>query len=372
MILAVQSISFNFFPLKTIVGFIIRLFIAFACVRLVKEFPRTYINVMYGICIISFCFYVPEQLFHAVGRDFASLFTPWVNLIRKVFLRNVYEDATILIYNYEHPHEVLRNAGLFWEPGAFAGYILLGLIFLGLKKDSYAKRFYMTRFVVLTIALLTTLSTMGYVLYPVVLGLHYRPKEKMVTETLGWLSIIILASPLLIFSAIKAWNLDHIGPKITNQYEVTINRSEKNWYRTRFGSVIFEWKYIKRRPILGWGIHPKTRYALNPRDEFAKGRANGLSSFVHGFGFFGLGIFIFAAWKGLHLLSRNNFFRSSLAIAVILLILIDEAFLQYPLFLGLMFLEKSRRKSAKENAAKNQDYEANLGPSEVPKSGILL
>ena len=83
--LAVQSISFNFFPLRRIAGFIIRLFIAFATVRLVKDFPRIYINVMYGICIISLCFYVPEQLFHAVGRDFASLFMPLANPVRDFF-----------------------------------------------------------------------------------------------------------------------------------------------------------------------------------------------------------------------------------------------------------------------------------------------
>src|SRR5919197_3918465 len=134
IILAVQSISFNFFPLRTIAGFIIRLFIAFATVRLVKDFPRIYINVMYGICIISLCFYVPEQLFHAVGRDFASLFTPLVNLVRDFLLldtgnRSAYSitnSVTIFIYNFEnpyYPHNIYRNAGPFWEPGAFAGYI---------------------------------------------------------------------------------------------------------------------------------------------------------------------------------------------------------------------------------------------------------
>jgi divalent metal cation (Fe/Co/Zn/Cd) transporter len=48
MILAVQSILFNFFPLKTIAGFIIRLFVAFAAVRLVKDFPRIYINEVFS------------------------------------------------------------------------------------------------------------------------------------------------------------------------------------------------------------------------------------------------------------------------------------------------------------------------------------
>src|SRR5919108_2295353 len=94
IILAVQSISFNFFPLKTIAGFIIRLFVAFAAVRLVKDFPRIYINVIYGICIISLCFYVTEQLFHAVGRDFASLFMPLANLVRDFLLLDTGSRST--------------------------------------------------------------------------------------------------------------------------------------------------------------------------------------------------------------------------------------------------------------------------------------
>src|SRR5919109_804412 len=189
MILAVQSISFNFFPLKTIAGFIIRLFVAFAAVRLVKDFPRIYINVICGICIISLCFYVSEQLFHAIGRDFASLFMPLVKLVRDFFLLDTYgggdptRSATIFIYNFENtynPHNIYRNAGLFWEPGAFAGYISLALIFLGLEREKYERRLYISRFLVLTITLLTTVSTMGYLVMPIVLSIHYRRVTKNV------------------------------------------------------------------------------------------------------------------------------------------------------------------------------------------------
>jgi hypothetical protein len=354
MILAVQALFFNFFPLLTIAGFIIRLFVGFAAVRLVNNFPRIYINVMYVICIVSLCFYVPEQLFHAVGRDFASLFTPIVYLVREVFLYCC--DAHILVYNFEFPAEVHRNAGIFWEPGAFAGYILLALIFLGLKKDSYEKRFYVTRFYVMLIALFTTLSTMGYLVCSVVLMIHYRPVGKTVTANLGWLFIIIMASPLLVYGAIRIWNLDFMGSKITRQYE-QVNSNSERWQQTRFGNFLWDWRYIKRRPFFGWGINPKTYYALSPHDAFlSSGQGNGLSGFVHGFGLLGLGIFVITAWKGLYVLSGNNLFRSFLALAAILLMLTSEPYLNFPLFLGLMFLEKSRWKSAEENRMNTRDY----------------
>jgi hypothetical protein len=343
MILAVQSISFNFFPLVTIAGFIIRLFIALASVRLVKEFPRIYINVMYGICIISLCFYVPEQLFHAVGRDFASLFTPLVNLMRGVFLSNVYDDATILIYNFEHPYEISRNAGLFWEPGAFAGYILLALIFLGLEREKYDRRFYVSRFLILTITLLTTRSTMGYLTMVVVMSIHYRRVTRSTVESLGRIAAGILMLPIFIALLISAWNLEFISRKIIHQYEWATRQKESHWERTRFGTMLVDWKYIKRRPIFGWGIHPKTIFALDPKDEHrTKWSGNGFTGFIHRFGILGMIAFVLFSWRGFYKLSRESLLRSVAAILAILLSLYGEEFLYHPLYLGLMFVTVSR------------------------------
>jgi hypothetical protein len=373
MILAAQALSFNFFPLVTIAGFIISLFIGFASVRLVNNFPHIYISVMYLICIVSLCFYVPEQIFQAVGHDFASFFTPAVYLIREVFslpctVHNC--DAHIIVYNFEDPREVHTNAGFFWESGAFAGYILLALIFLGLKKDSYAKQFYMTRFLVMMVTLFTTLSTMGFVVCPVVLILHYRPIGKTVIENLGLLSIAVLASPLLIYGTIRTWNLDMMGPKIIHQYELAASRADApRLTRGRLGGFLFDWKYIKRRPIFGWGLHPRTLFALDFQELSVSSQkiGNGLSGFVHRFGLLGFGVFIVAAWKGLHILSGNNFFRSFLAVAAIPLMLIGQHYLNGPLFLGLMFLGKSRCKSTEENGMSTGDYilDMNLGMTRV-------
>jgi hypothetical protein len=344
MILAVQSISFNFFPLKTTAGFIMRLFVAFAAVRLVKDFPRIYINVMYGICIISLCFYVPEQLFHAVGRDFASLFMPLVNLVRDFFLLDTYGDnsITIFIYNFQNPYnqlDIYRNAGLFWEPGAFAGYISLALIFLGLEREKYERRLYISRFLVLTITLLTTASTMGYLIMPIVLSTHYRRVTKSVVGSLSWVSVGMLMLPLFMALLINVWNLEFIGRKIVQQYEGAIAQKDYLWEYTRFGSMIVDWKYIKSRPIFGWGIHPKTKFALDPKDERrTKGAGNGFSGFIHRFGILGMITFVLFAWRGFYRLSRESLLRSVTAILAILMSLIGEEFLIFPPYLGLMFV----------------------------------
>jgi hypothetical protein len=105
--------------------------------------------------------------------------------------------------------------------------------------------------------------------------------------------------------------------------------------------------------------------------SLARGRnvkgGNGLSGFVHEFGLLGFGIFIVAAWKGLHILSGNNFFRSFLALAAIPLMAIGQHYLSNPLFLGLMFLGKSCWKITEENGMNTADYilDMNLGMTRV-------
>ena len=52
-VVVVQGFTFSFWPYRTIFGFLLRLFMAYAAVTLVKEFPRKYIIVMFYTCIIS-------------------------------------------------------------------------------------------------------------------------------------------------------------------------------------------------------------------------------------------------------------------------------------------------------------------------------
>jgi hypothetical protein len=322
---------------------------------------------------VSFFFYVPEQIFHVIGKDLASLFTPVIMLVRRLFLFCC--DANILIYNFDIPEEVHRNSAMFWEPGAFAAFILLALVFLGICKDAYSKRFYKTRFFVLTIALLTSLSTMGYVGYLVVLGLHgYWPKAKTVAGNLGWIFVFILATPLVMVAIGKVLSLDFMGKKITAQYERATTRSEPSWHQSRFGGVVWRVKYIERRPMFGWGLNPQTRYALDPSDQFKTAGGDGISDFVHGFGFVGFGIFAIAAWKGLHALSGNSLFRSSVAFAVILLILVGQKMLYYPLFLGLMFLDKRYRNPGTGSASRTRDtlHDGTRGRVDVGKAEMVF
>jgi len=362
-ILLVQSVSFSFLPFVTIAGFMIRLFIGYGAVSLVENFPRVYINVLFYTCIVSLFFYVPEQLFNAVGYDFKLLFKPVREWVRAG------SDFNILVYNFENRRELHRNAGFFWEPGAFAGYILLGLTFLGLQRDSYTAGFYWSRLVMMTITLLTTLSTMGFLVLPVVLALHYRPVGETAVARLGWFATVILFLPFLGLGAVKIWNLEMMERKITASYEETVTRSG-TWDNSRLGNMVFDWAYIKRRPILGWGLHDKTRLALHANVYVSRGKGNGLSGFIRSFGFLGMGIFVFFAGRGLYKLSGNNLLRSSLAMLAVLLSLNGEQFLNYPLYIGLMFLQKLPEKKREGPERKNDPMDLSHSGAPTNRAGL--
>ena len=177
---------------------------------------------------------------------------------------------------------------------------------------------------------------------PIVLSIHYRRVTKSVVGSLGWIAVGMLMLPLFMTLLIKVWNLEFIGRKIIHQYEGAIARRDYLWEYTRFGSMIVDWKYIKRRPIFGWGIHPKTKFALDPKDERrTKGSGNGFSGFIHRFGILGMITFALSAWRGFYKLSRESLLRSVMAILAILMSLIGEEFLYFPPYLGLMFVTKS-------------------------------
>ena len=191
----------------------------------------------------------------------------------------------------------------------------------------------------MTGTLLTTLSTMGIATLPFVLALHYKLLGRTLAGRLGWISVMVLAVPLLAYSANMVWNLEFMKPKIEGQYKSAVDRAPR-WEATRFGTVIFHWEYIKHRPILGWGLHDKTRFALHHGEAPWGGLGNGVSDFIHKFGLVGMGIFIFFAWKGLHMLSAGDYLRTSLAMLAVLMSLQSEVFLNFPLYLGLMFLQR--------------------------------
>ena len=236
IILAIQSMGLRFLSFPTLLGFFIRLFLGFAIVKRVSDFPDTYVRVMYYLAILSLFFYIPEQIANNLGLNFAALFQPLADLIGTSRHRQ-----DLFFHTFMTTHKT-RNAGMFWEPGAFAGYINLALVFLGLIRNRLSRQAFFRHFVVLSITLFTTLSTTGYFVYPIVLLLVFsREICGLRRATPRSVAVLVAVIPLLagVFSY-AYFELDFMQAKMEEQSE-SVKYTKGRWHRGRLGSAVFDW-----------------------------------------------------------------------------------------------------------------------------------
>ena len=347
IILLVQCFSFSFFPIITILGFFTRLIIGYTAYKLIDNFPHRYVKIIYLLSIFSFLFYLPQQFGLSLGFDFSSLFNPILEILDKQLVFR----KTIIFHTFMfHPVLLYKNAGIFWEPGAFAGYLIIGIVFLGIIRKSLDKRIYLRYLVVLSVALFTTMSTMGYIVYPLALFSHYEWQLGYIKTNIGriLLGVYIIIPLALILFTFNYYNVSFLKEKVDKQLRAVEYR-EGRWHATRFGSIAFDWEYIKRRPITGWGLHPKTRYMLHPWVGDSEGMGNGISDFTAKFGIAGMLIFGITFFRGIMYVTNRQLYKSLLVILIIFLVLQGETFLNFPLFLGLMFLDRSKQSNKASN-----------------------
>jgi hypothetical protein len=176
---------------------------------------------------------------------------------------------------------------------------------------------------------------MGLLLLPVVLlpfVLRFELSRRALAN--NWFRLA-LAAAVLVPASFLVWNISYIGPKLAELYFRAVHQSA-GWELSRIGAAMFDWQYIVERPFFGWGQSNESQYALTPSmTRFALG--NGLTGFARQMGLVGVAIFFLSFWGGL----KRAGVPTALALYsafVSLLILTGEYFLDYPLYMALLFL----------------------------------
>lgn len=346
-ILMVQCIDFSFYPFFTMAGFFVRLFIGYTLFRLVDHFPRTFVRAMVGLALLSFAFYIPYLLLSVVGFSMEGVISRMSLMLgtASISRRPLFLHTFMGVFSP-------RNFGMFWEPGAFAGYLILALIFLAIVKRDMPWKQYVRSLAILCAAVLSTRSTTGYIALALSPLLHYNwrvqnRKQKIFRIIVG----AYLVFPLLTIGSIYAYKtLPFLEEKIDSQVEM-LDQREGGWYRGRMGSFVFDWEYIQRRPLTGWGLHSSTRYSLHPWMQSSEGMGNGMSDFLAKFGFLGFLTWLVAVYLGFRQLSGGNPLAPALITGILLLELQGECFLGFPLFTGLAFLSPTSKLQISRGAA---------------------
>lgn len=328
--------SFNFIMIFFLGGLIFYL--------IGNEFPLIFLDIVAYISIISLAGYL---LINIGGLNVPSL--EWKPA-----------RYTYVFYTYVKQHH-LRNCGMFWEPGAFAGIITLAIA-LNLNELPRIWSKYKFKVIVILVALITTQSTTGYLVL-FVIALYYL--LFFVKSNILKFSFCIL----LTFTAIVVYeSSEFLKEKVEHQSQVSLELDQGEFSNNRFGSLVFDFHYIKKHPIIGNGLHEITRYADNPEIiQFinfggelvnANGFSNSLAS---------LGIpFLIAYFMLIYHAAKK--FNSKVAIIVVITIMLSffsEQWLKYPLFTGIVFL----RRNQKKNSLSVND---SSGQTSKPRSSQLL
>lgn len=262
-------------------------------------------------------------------------------------LEDSYKKSMILYTAFQSKGEIVRNSGMFWEPGAFAGYLILGLIFIIIINKDFILGKYKRDFFIISVGLISSFSTMGYMVFSLIVLFFVLKKYK-------WGKFVLI--PVLIILIGSVYNkLPFLKSKIEHQYVEMLSMNKYDISNTRFGALNMDLVYIKSQPIIGNGLDNKTRFRFHKWVQKDIGHGNGMSNFI---AYWGIPFFVF--WMFSIYIYVNRYTLSHrlaiFAVLVLLLVLQGEQFLNFPMFLMFFILPGYLEASCRIN--KNIIYES--------------
>lgn len=310
---------------RTSVGTFIKLTTAYFIVKLVREkFISYYINILYVFSLISFVFY---------GLYFVPGFTDFIiTQIAPYFeststeLNEFYTSSpSIIVYTFDPiAMTEYRNSGPFWEPGAFAVFLIIALMFNIIKKGYLLGK----KNIVFILALVTTFSTAGYIAFFVLIS-GYFLFYKGLSQKL--ILIIFVFASLSIYT-----NTTFLKEKVINNLSMAEESTG-----SRFGSALADYRLFEQSPIVGWGRGPMRYGGKVSIFGQAEHRNNGIFILLATYGLLGFILYFFFFYISLKKINNFYLFRKRFALVSFVIILIlgfsQDLFFK-PLFLCFLFL----------------------------------
>lgn len=323
-VMSVHLFEYGIATIESSLAMMLKLFTALIIARTIPNYFAGYVSLMYVLSLLSLFFYVSPL----VGLDLKGLFL-------SIAIPDEYGGLHIAIHNYKKQfgEDLYRNMGFFGEPGIFAGFLVLALLFM-MKSAANVPRKY---FYVLIIALVSSQSTTGYLAGLIVVPAAYIFRNRVSfanTQIVKMAAKGIIVVLFLIGFVSVFTKLPFLSEKIESQAGL-IESQEVGWQLTRVGNAQFDMGYIADRPFFGWSQLLETRKLEN--EDFAFRQGNGLTGFAVRYGLVGIVVFFFFAF-GVLTKYYGNKSLAAIAILVIGLILNGEHFLNFSLFLSLMFM----------------------------------
>jgi len=248
-------------------------------VYLKSKFIYLYVKVIYIFAVISlwlyFTFMIFPGLYYFTMENIVQFFELPGSRAGYSYHNN------ILIYTLSTPPDLdfynYRNAGPFWEPGAFGIYLNLAIIInIFLLRNKWLSKIN----IILVIALLTTFSTSNWIIIFILLaGYYYFEKGQ---SNFG-MKIAPLILAYVFFVAYET--LPFLGEKIAMRNTTYENAIYSETKLERVGSFYRDTYLLMKNPLLGFGVDPRNKnpyYTMN--SVLHNHRNNGTSDLLLIFG----------------------------------------------------------------------------------------
>ncbi len=293
-----------------------------------KKFIKYYVNIIVVICIISLVFFSATMASSSFASSMVDKFgvesNRYVALPWHTFGWKVSKNYT---YIFD------RNAGMWWEPGAFQGFIVLAVLFTITHAEYFKRTAVIT--VILLITLLTTQSTAGYIILILsVMGFSteyiecvLRKKSslsggKNVSQTIMILIGLLFAIALIQY-VLSTGNIDN---KLSEDSGSFVSRLE---------DIISSIKLIFDNPIIGIGLGESGRIA---RENEAT--VNTATTILYLASIYGIPFTIFYLYKFfkgiVSIINVRNIFQKVVLILLFTVLLMTETLYLLPIY--AMFL----------------------------------
>lgn len=324
-----QAFKFDFISMITTMGLFTMVINAYLIIKILEDkFIPYYVNVLYYMAISSFVFYFMFLFFPSIGTFFLQTIVP----VFSIFNISHSISETILVYNLSHI-DLFRNSGPFWEPGAFAGYLILAYIFNFFKNPKMTDK----KNMVFLIAILTTLSTTAFFALFLFLFFIYFKKIKNIIFKVGAVIIIITVS-------IYAYNtLDFLGKKIEEQLKVALEQGiQKSSNSQRFLNILRDINSLKGNEYLGRGGNNQTRFGVAPGEKFIIPTV-GLTDVIVKYGIPFFLLLLFFLYRSVCTYAKHFNHEDKLycigIISAILTTLLSEVYFAYSMYWSLLFVQ---------------------------------
>lgn len=249
------------------------------------RFLTLFDKILYTLTVISLILYPIQVLLFDQTLSIVTLTSSFIPLNEQGD-----ELKSILLWGIDYGADN-RNSGFVWEPKAFANFLLIGVFFnLIVNKFKVNKRL-----VVYIIALLTTLSSTGFIIMFFVIPLFILWN----TNTQRFFIYLI---PSIIFAPF-IFGLDFVSEKAifewNSRYDyVNLLHDNRNFEKRSLGrlpSMMVDYQDFLKQPIVGFGMQKDER----TQSRYTKlVRVNGLTDWLASFGVIGMILLIVGYSKG--------------------------------------------------------------------------